>query len=322
MSVRYLTEEDVHKLVDMEMTLEVIEEAFRQLGMGTVHNVPRTRARGKGIILHSMSATAMYLNYVGQKSYTTTREGARFWVTLYHAQSGEMRAILEANRLGQLRTGAASGIATKYLSNPHCNSVGLFGTGFQARTQLEGICHVRPIERIEVFSRNQQKRNEFALEMETVCNAEVVPVTDSLKLAERHSILVTGTTSAKPLFSGEQVPAGCHLNVVGSNWLKKTEIDIRTVEKSDLLVCDARDACEIEAGDFIPALTAGSFRWDDLIELQEIITEQHPGRTDTDQITLFKSVGLAIQDVALAARVLSLAEEEDLGTLLPINGLC
>ena len=154
----FLTEDDVRELMDMETSIEVVEEAFRQFAAGEAKNVPRARAAADGILLHTMSASADYLGLVGWKAYTTTKQGARFHVAVYDIDTGEMAALIEANYLGQLRTGAASGVATEYMARPDAKVVGIFGSGLQARTQLKAVCTVRRIERVEVYSRNDDRR--------------------------------------------------------------------------------------------------------------------------------------------------------------------
>ena len=148
MPALYLTEDDVRDVVDMETAIDAVEEAFRRLADGTANNVPRRRAFAPGIVLHSMSAAAEYLGLVGWKNYTTCSSGARFHVAIYDAETGEMTALIEADYLGQMRTGAASGVATSYMARPDAKTVGLFGTGKQARTQLKAVCSVRRIERV------------------------------------------------------------------------------------------------------------------------------------------------------------------------------
>ena len=179
MSCLFLTEQDVADLIDMPRSIEIIEEAFRQMAAGRVNNVPRTRAKGPGIILHSMSAAADYLGLIGWKNYTTTRKGMLFHVAAYDVASGEMQILIEANLLGQLRTGAATGVATRHMSRKSSSTVGLLGTGLQARTQVTAVCSVRKIDRVEVFGRDEERRRRFAEEMCKECQTDVVPVSSS-----------------------------------------------------------------------------------------------------------------------------------------------
>ena len=313
----YLREDDVRELLDMETSVEVVEAAFRGLADDQAANIPRSRARAQGIALHVMSAAAEYLGYVGWKAYTTTRSRARFHVGLYAAESGELLALIEADFLGQLRTGAASGVATEYMARPDAKTVGVFGTGKQARTQLKAVTTVRRIERAEVYSRKPERRERFAHEMSEYCGTQVVPVHSPDEAAAEKDIVICATTSEVPVFEGRVLEPGTHLNVVGSNYLTKTEIDVETVRRSDIIVCDSIEACRNEAGDFVPALEAGVTDWPLLHELADVVAGRQTGRALPEQITLFKSVGLAIEDVALAAKLLERAREENMGQPLP-----
>lgn len=317
MAAIYLREDDVRDLLDVETAIEVLEAAFRGLAEEKAVNVPRTRARAPGITLHTMSAAAEYLGFVGWKAYTTTRTKAHFYVGLSAVESGELVALIEADFLGQLRTGAASGVATEYMARPDAKNVGLFGTGKQARTQLKAMTAVRRIERVEVYSRNAERRHQFAREMSEYCGTQVVAVHSPLEAAGEKDIVICATSSEVPLFEGRVLEPGTHLNVVGSNYLAKAEIDIETVRRADTIVCDSIEACRREAGDFVEALEAGVTDWPLMHELAEVVVGRQTGRARPEHITLFKSVGLAIEDVALAAKLLERARDENVGQPLP-----
>lgn len=317
MSALLLTENDVRELMDMETSIEVLEEAFRQLGIGGAENVPRARARAPGIMLHTMSAAAEYLGLVGWKAYTTTAAGPQFHVGVYRAEDGVMVALIEANYLGQLRTGAASGVATEYMARPDAQVVGILGSGLQARTQLKAVCTVRDIQAVEVYSRNEERRHQFAQEMSEWCNTRVVPVHAPDEAAAEKDIVICASSSRAPLFDGRVLDEGTHLNVIGSNFLNKAEIDVTTVRRADVIVCDSLQQCKLEAGDFVAALEEGATDWTLMHELSDVVNGRAAGRPHPENITLFKSVGLAIEDVAMAAKLLELARAEGLGKALP-----
>ncbi len=317
MPVLFLTEEDVRELMDMTTSIEVVEEAFRQMAAGEAGNVPRARASTSGILLHTMSAAAKYLGLVGWKAYTTTKHGARFHVAVYHVDSGEMVALIEANNLGQLRTGAATGVATEYMARPDAKVVGIFGSGLQARTQLKAVCTVRRIERVEVYSRNDQRRNAFAEEMTEYCATQVVPVRTPVEAASEKDIVICASSSRAPVFDGRVLDEGTHVNAIGSNFLSKAEIDVTTVRRADTIVCDSIEQCRLEAGDFSQALEEGVTDWRLMHELADVIVGRETGRARPEDVTLFKSVGLAIEDVAMAAEIVKRAREVGLGRTLP-----
>jgi ornithine cyclodeaminase/alanine dehydrogenase-like protein (mu-crystallin family) len=317
MAAIYLREDDVRELLDVETAIEAVEAAFRGLAEEKAVNIPRSRARAPGITLHVMSAAAEYLGFVGWKVYTTTRAKARFHVGLSSVESGELVALIESDFLGQLRTGAASGVATEYMARPDARTVGVFGTGKQARTQLKAMTAVRRIERAEVYSRNDERRQRFAHEMSEYCGTQVVSVHSPEEAVAEKDIVICATTSEVPLFEGRMVEPGTHLNVVGSNYLTKAEIDIETVRRADVIVCDSVEACQREAGDFVEALEAGVTDWPLMHDLAEVVVGRQTGRALPEQITLFKSVGLAIEDVALAVKLLERARDEKIGQPLP-----
>jgi len=295
----------------------VVEEAFRQLAGGGAMNVPRARAHAEGIYLHTMSAVAQYLDCAGWKAYTTTSHGAKFHVGLYSTKTADMTALIEANYLGQLRTGAASAVATECMARPDAKVVGLFGSGKQARTQLKGVCSVRKIELVEVYSRDEERCRQFAELMSEWCNTKVVPSRNPDEVAAEKDIVICASSARTPLFEGRVLDEGTHLNVIGSNFLNKAEIDVTTVQRADTIVCDSIEQCRLEAGDFVAALEAGAVEWSNMHELASVVAGQDTGRKTAESITLFKSVGLAVEDVALAAKLVELAEKEGLGRRLP-----
>jgi ornithine cyclodeaminase/alanine dehydrogenase-like protein (mu-crystallin family) len=313
MPVLLLTEDDVRRLLTMEDALEAVESGLRKLALDEAENVPRSRCRTDHVMLHVLSAAAKGLGYLGYKAYTTGREGARFHVALYDGCSGELLSLMHADYLGQVRTGAASGVATKHLARPEAATVGLFGTGKQARTQLIAVCKVRPIRRVHVYSRSEDNRRRFAEELGRECGVEVVPVDRSELAARDLDIVITATTSRAPVLSGDWLADGTHLNVVGSNFLGKAEVDIAALRRAGLIVVDSKDQARLEAGDLAPAIDEGVIHWADIAELGAVVVGRARGRQGPQEVTMFKSLGLAIEDVAVAARVYELARERGVG---------
>lgn len=316
MAALYLTEFDVHRLIDMPATVGIVEECIRRLALGEATNVPRDRAIGPGIILHTMSAASGYLGHVGWKAYTTTKHGARFLVGLYDS-TGAMVALIEADKLGQLRTGAVTGVAVKHLSPPEADRIGLFGTGTQARTQLAAIAAVRKLSKVVVYGRDVERRRSFAAEMSHECGIGVEAVDDPKEVVRDMPVVVTATTSRTPVFDGHDLSPGTLVCAVGSNWLNKAEIDVTTVARAARVVCDDVTACRHEAGDLVPALDAGVFVWDRAIALGDVIAGRFAGVVDSREIALFKSVGLAVEDVAMAVEIVARARRSGLGAALP-----
>jgi alanine dehydrogenase len=317
MSAIYLTEADVERLVTMADAIAAVERAFSKLATGDAENVPRFRTHAPGIVLHSMSASAGYLRLVGWKNYTTTSAGAKFFVGLHPAETGELAALIEADRLGQLRTGAATAVGVTALADPLASELGLFGTGHQAETQLEAVAAVRPIKQVFVYGRDSERRIAFAERMSQRLNIEVRPVDRPQEAAEDLPIVVTATTSRVPVFDGRDLAEGTLVCAVGSNWLNRAEIDSDVIRLADNIVCDSIKACQNEAGDFVEAIEKGIFVWSKAVELGDVLTGKEIGRSNAASVVLFKSVGLAIEDLALGAVVLERAIKQAVGTPLP-----
>jgi len=317
MSAIYLTEDDVAWLLDVPTAIEVVETAFREWQAGRAENQPRRRVAASGAMLHVLSAAAEYAGFLGCKAYLTTRLHTQFHVMLYERETGAPAALIEANLLGQIRTGAASGVATRAMARPDAAFVGCFGTGFQARTQLQAVCAVRKVEAIEVYSKNEERRTQFARQMTELCNVPVTAIGNPDEVAVEQDIVITASTSKTPVFDGRLLDEGTHINAIGSNFLTKAEIDLTTIRRADHIVCDSLEACQLEAGDFSPALESGDLQWSRVKELGDVLAGLETGRARPEDITLFKSVGLAIEDIAVAAHVLKRARAEKIGKPLP-----
>ena len=312
--VLLLNEDEVRRLVTMDLALEAVEAGMRKLGLDEAQLIPRQRAVTDHATLHVMAATAKSLGVMGAKVYATGRKGAaNFLVTLFDGKTSQLLALVQADYLGQARTGAASGVATKYLARPDAAELGVFGSGKQARTQVEAMCKVRKIRRVSAFSPNEERRKAFAIEMSERCGVEVVPVSRPEQAAHDMDIICTATTSREPVLMGHWVPQGCHINAVGSNFLGKTELDVAVLRKCADVVVDSKDQARLEAGDFTQALEDGALHWSDIRELGQIIVGRFAVRKHAQDITLFESLGVAVEDVALAGRVYQKAIAEGVG---------
>ncbi len=317
LGVLLLTEEDVRRLLTMDMALEAVEQGLRKLALDEAMNTPRARVQTDHAMLHNMSAAAKTLGVMGAKIYSTSRKGgSRFILPLFDGRTGALLCLMQADYLGQLRTGAASGIATQYMARPDATEVGLFGSGKQARTQVQAICRVRRIRQVQVYSPSEQRRRVFAAEMSELCQTEVVPVSRPEMAAEKKDIIITATTSREPVLTGHWISEGTHINAIGSNFLGKSELDSVTVRRCTVIAVDSKDQARIEAGDFQQPLEEGSLRWTDVRELGQIIVGRYPGRKHPQDVTLFKSLGIAIEDIAVAGRVYSRAKDEGVGKII------
>lgn len=313
MPIFYLTEADVARVLTMELALETTAAAFRKLALEEAANVPRQRCQTDHAMLHVLPAAAKTLGALGFKAYTTAKSGARFHVTLFDPKEGGITAILEADLLGQFRTGAASGVATKKLARADASTVGLFGTGKQARTQLLAVCQVRSIKTAHVYGRDAERRKAFAAQLARETGTEVIPAANPADAAKGRDIVVTATASREPVLRGEWVGPGQHLNVIGSNLLGKTETDLEVFRRATVVTVDSKDQAKLEAGDFVEPIKEGVLQWSDVLELAPVLVGKYPGRESPEDVTLFKSLGLGIEDIALAVRVVELAKQQGLG---------
>ena len=267
-------------------------------------------------MLHVLSASGKTLGVMGYKAYTTSRKGNHFHIGLYDGKSGALLAFIQADYLGQMRTGAASGVATQYMARPDCEEVGIFGSGKQARTQLQAICKVRKIRHVHVYSPNEEHRQAFARQMSDLCQVEVVPVPRPELAAEDKDIVITATSSREPVLNGNWISEGTHMNIIGSNFLGKAEVDAVAVRRCEFIVVDSKDQARIEAGDFVQPLEDGSIHWADVHELGQVIVGRYPGRAHAQDVTMFKSLGIGIEDVAVAAKVYAKAQAAGMGKMI------
>ena len=324
----FLNEKEVVELLPMTECVDVLEKVFLYTAQGLGDNTPRTRIRMPNGFLHFMAGAAMGpdLSGFGYKAYSTFPGGvSKFLVMLYHSETGELLAVLEAATLGQIRTGAASGLATRYMSRPDASTVGIIGTGYQARTQLEAVCAVRDVKKARAFSHTPDKREAFATRMRQRLNIEVSPIESAEECVRDADIVITITSSREPVLKGEWLKEGCHVNAAGANHWMRREIDDQAVERAGLIVVDDLEQAKLECGDLIWLAERGLFRWTMAHELKDLVSGKLAlstadgigGRPDSNSITLFESQGLAIEDVAAALHVYRKAKERGMGQELP-----
>lgn len=313
-----LREQHVTELLDINTAIDAVEEVLRDQAEGSATNRPRYRVAMPASQLHVMAAGDKRLGVCGLKVYTASRKGARFLVLLYDAETGDMLAMIEADRLGQMRTGAASGVATKYMSRESADTLGVYGTGWQAESQMMAVCAVRQIKSARVYGRNAERREAFARKMTALLRTEVKAAAEPEDAARGCSIVVTATSAREPVLKGEWIQPGTHINVVGSNFLSKAEVDVETIRRAAVIVVDSIEQSKIEAGDLMPAIERGVISWESVAELGRIVAGRDRGRTTEDDITLFKSNGIALEDISTALRVYNLARERGIGENLDL----
>ena len=307
-----LTETEVEELLDLPSTLEAVEAVLRDQAEGKATNRARRRIALPKSGLNYMAAGAPKHGALGLKVYSVTRSGARFYTMLFDPEGGELLSILQSDKLGQMRTGAASGVATKHLARQDASTLGLYGAGWQAESQLEAIAAVRDLGRVIVYSRREEKRKEFAEKMAERLDMEI-ETTHSAEEPAAQDIVVTATSAGEPVLLGEWLRPGAHVNAAGSNFLFKSEIDREVVRRASFVCVDSREELGLEAGDLLRPLETGLILPEAIYEIGQVIAGQVKGREGPEAITLFASQGLAIEDMAAARVVYDRAVERDVG---------
>ena len=298
-----ITEDQVREAVPMPLAMELVERMLLRLGDGRAVNHPRRRVAMKNrTLLHYMAGGDNENGLVGIKVYASNPAvGApNFVVLLFDSNSAKLLASIEAAILGQIRTGAASGVATRHLAREDACHLAMFGSGFQAETQLEAVSCARELESVRVYSRKRERRESFSRRMSDILSLPVEAVDSPEAALEGADIVTTVTSARSPVFPGARLVPGTHINAAGSNHVMRRELDADTIRQTSVIAADSIEQARIEAGDLTQAADEGVLDWNEVCELHEIVSGNHPGRTSDGQITLFESQGLAVEDVAMA----------------------
>lgn len=313
-----LREADVRQLLTMDEALPVIEDAFASVASGDAVNVPRVRGTLPEVTLNVLAAVSHKLDAAAVKAYPVIRKdvtvGSSLTLLLYRISTGALDAIVEASVLGQIRTGAASGVAAKYMARPESRVMTLFGAGFQAQSQVEALtCALPKLERINVVSRSPERARQFCAGLQAAVDVEIVQ--DIEQAVATADVITTATGSARPLFDGAWLRPGVHVNAVGSNYAEKREIDAVAVRRASRIVVDDVAVAKMESGDLIGA----DLDWSSVRPLSEVVAGRAPGRASRDEITLFESQGIGLEDLAVACHVVRRARESGRGVEIPIR---
>jgi ornithine cyclodeaminase/alanine dehydrogenase-like protein (mu-crystallin family) len=303
----YLSESDVEDLITAGEAVPVLEECFRRMAAGNLENVPRRRLPLEDGHFAVMSAVDRELGYAGVKTYAVAAGAASFVVCLFELAGGKLAAVIEADALGQRRTGAVSGVAATYLAGPRAQSIGVIGCGWQAEAQVDAIRAAMPtIESVVAYCRTPEKLRAFCKK------TDAVPAESHAEAASQ-DIVVTVTTSRDPVVRGEWLREGALVCAVGANNGHSRELDNVVLERAALVCCDSLEQARVESGDLIEPVESGVLDWLEVHELQEVVAGQLPGRQSETDIVVFKSNGLAAWDVAIGAEVIARARERGVG---------
>lgn len=319
-----LKEEDVRNLLSMDDALSAVEDAFRAQAAGNAVNVPRQRGALPGVTLNVLCAVSTALDAAGVKCYPIVRQdvtvGSSFTMLVYKVSTGALIGVLEANALGQIRTGAASGVATKYMARPDSRIVTLFGVGWQAESQLEAVARVLPkLERVNVFGRSRERAERYCENMNRRLRLNASVGDDPQQAVAEADVIITVTGSAEPVFDGRWLRPGVHINAVGSNFPDKRELDETTIARAGRIVVDDIAVAKAECGDLLLAQANARLDWNSVIPLCQVVAGAASGRQSPAEITLFESHGLGLEDLAVASRVLDLAQQRGTGMHIPIS---
>jgi alanine dehydrogenase len=306
----YLREDEIAALLSPEDALAAVEASFLRLAAGVVDNRPRERLPLDDGQFAVMACVDRELGYAGTKTYAWTPRGAPFTVLLYSLEHTRLEAVIEADKLGQLRTGAASGIAAKYLAGPGASSLGVIGCGWQAASQVASIRAAVPtIAATVVYCRDEEHRAAF-------CAEHACEEAETNRDAAEQDIVVTVTTSRDPVLRGEWLSEGALVCAVGANDPKRRELDNAVLERAAFVCCDSREDSKLESGDLIEPVAQGILDWLEVHELQDVVAGEVQGRASDDDIVVFKSNGIAAWDLAIGARAVELARERGVGSEL------
>ncbi len=298
-----IREAQVREILIMPRAIDALEAAFRDWAHGRAMNQPRQRVYTPQGTLHLMGAAWHSKGYIGYKAYFSFPTGTRFHVALASAHTGELLALIEADWLGRIRTGAASGLASKYLARDDARTVAILGAGEQAETQLQAICAVRSVQQAFVFSRTPEKRESFAQRMSEQLGIPVQPAESVEQAVADADIICTITTARDPILTGAMLKPGMHINAAGANSLARRELDTFAVGRCERIAVDDPQQARIEAAELVIPIELRKLSWERVQPLSHIVGGLLPPRQSPEEITLFKSLGIALEDVAAAAIV-------------------
>ena len=310
----FLRDEHVAQCVTMDAMLEAIENMQRHYGQGEAYNLGRRKIIAETGMLSVMGGGLFYEGVLGVKTYTVVRGSYSFQVSLYDASTGKLLCYTQANRLGQLRTGATTGVAVKHLSRKGPLRVGIVGTGGQAPTQLQAIASVREVSGVKAFSRNAERRAQFATRM-TGDLGVPVKAADTNEEAVRDCDLVVGiAATTQPVIEGQWLTDGATVIGAGPTTWRVSEVDEETLTRADRLFVDSLDQVSIEAGDISAAVDKGLLNWSQLHELRHAVSGAVLGRENDEQVVYAKLMGTGVADVAAAKLAYDCAMAQGLGT--------
>ena len=313
---RFLTNAQVNECVSLEDMLPAIETMAANYGNGEAANLTRRRIATPGGYLAVMGGALMYDGVFGVKTFTHTRNGYSFQVSLYDAESGELLLYTQANRLGLLRTGATTAVAVKHLANDDAATVGIIGTGNQAGDQLRAVSMVRQVGEVRAFSRNADNRQAFATRMTDDLGVPVIAADTNEGAVAGCDVVIAIASAQTPVVQGEWLSPGATVIGAGPTLRRYREVDDDTLARADRRFVDSLEQAPLECGDISAAVDLGLVQWSQFRELRDVVAGTVPGRGSDDEIVYCKLMGTGLADVAAAKVVWERAEQLDIGMVM------
>ncbi len=310
-----IREDEVSSLLGFDEAIEAVEDGFKLMGLGQAVNTPRRRTIMPNAVLHVLQGSVLgSYGVAGLKTYLSTKQGTRFVVLLFDLRTGEPLAAIEADWLGRVRTGAASAVATRHMARANAEVLGLVGTGGQARTQFEALSRVMKLRLVKVMSRTRKHAEDFARFVDS--RGFDVKIVNDYREACDADVLVTATNSKDPFIDGEWLAGGIHINAVGSNWPNRAELMPSAVERAAAIAVDDVEQAKLEAGDLIMA----GIDWSKVVGLSDVVLDRVKGRPGDDAVTIFKSMGIAVEDLVVGRLVYDKALKKGMGVEVEFKG--
>ncbi len=310
----FLRDSEVSESLTMNQMIEKIESMQSHYGEGEASNLPRRKIIASGGMLAVMGGGLFYEGVLGVKTYTVVKGQYSFQVSLYDAETGKLLCYTQANRLGQLRTGATTAVAAKYLTTKSNMTIGIIGTGYQAATQLEAVSKVRDIANILAFSRTESSRQQFAENMSTSLQIPVTSAKSAEETVKNSDLVICIAATMDPVINGDWISSGTTLVAAGPTTWRANEVDTLTIKRAHKIVVDSIEQAPIESGDLSSSVDQGIIQWSQLVELRHIVSGNQSGRDNNDQIIYAKLMGTGVADVAAAKLAYDTAKQLGIGT--------
>jgi alanine dehydrogenase len=308
----WISESEVVSMMDIGGAISALERGLLAEAEGNAQNMIKTHAEWDGSTLHAIGAVFSTMGYCGTKTWAHTKDGATPLLILFDSNTGRLRAIIEAFALGQMRTAAASGVATRWLADQHADQFAMIGTGKQALTQVAAVLAVRPIRRIRVFSRDESRRNSFVNRVRAELQVEVTPSVSVRDATQDASVITVATRATDPILNSEMVQPGAHINSVGAIVPSRAELAQDILARCTTMVTDSVPQAQKLSREMIEFFGKNSSRWSAVKPLARIVAGRF-ARASSEDLTLFKSLGVGISDLSLGIELYRNALSSGLG---------